>query len=162
MITEGKLTGIWQRDSPPWLWMTMGRVVLEKFDRIMWHFDWTLRLAKFSKKSWWAFLSHYLMWRGVESEDDPPKQRGFQDGVDLRLDAMHRLSERERERERQAKKQQSTVIPKEWKEGTYAWIINDHVTCNKKKHHGLSPIQTYQHTTLQQSKHTSKMHETLL
>ena len=31
-----------------------------------------------------------------------------------------------------------------------------------KKHHGLSLIQTYQHTSLQQSKHTSKMHDTLL
>ena len=32
----------------------------------------------------------------------------------------------------------------------------------KQKHHGLSPIQSYQHTSFQHSKHTSKMHESLL
>ena len=40
--------------------------------------------------------------------------------------------------------------------------MHEHMTCKLKNHHRLSPIQTHQHTTLQQSKHTSKMHETLL
>ena len=43
------------------------------------------------------------MWVG--SEEDVPKRRGFQDGVDLRLGAMRRLSERERERDRQTNRE---------------------------------------------------------
>ena len=60
------------------------------------------RLEKFSKKSWRALPSRNLTWEGVGSEEeDAPEQRGFPDGVDLRLGAMHRLSkERERERDK--------------------------------------------------------------
>ena len=46
----------------------------------------------------------------VELEDDAPEQRGFRDGVVLRLGAMRRLFERERERERE--KDQSTECTK--------------------------------------------------
>jgi len=37
MITKGQLTGISQRDSQPLLLMTVGKLVLEKFERTTWH-----------------------------------------------------------------------------------------------------------------------------
>ena len=44
------------------------------------------------------------MWDGVElaegEEEDAPKRRGFQDGVDFCLGAIEQLTERKRERER--------------------------------------------------------------
>ena len=55
------------------------------------------RREKFSKKSDLAFSSRNWMWKGVgseeeeEEEDDAPEQRGFQDGIDLRLGAMTQL-----------------------------------------------------------------------
>ena len=42
-----------------------------------------------------------------EEEEDAPKQRGFWDGVDLRLGAMMQLT-KEREREREKDNQKST------------------------------------------------------
>ena len=81
----GHLTSILHRDSHPWLWMTMDRAVSEKYDRITWHSEWIPRLDKFSEMSLQAFSSWNRMWRGVRSEEDVPKRRGFQDEVDLHL-----------------------------------------------------------------------------
>ena len=99
MITVGHRTGISYRDSHPWLWMTMVRAISEKFDRTTWRSKWIPHLEKFSKKSWWAFPSWNQTWVGVGSEEDVPERRGFRDGVDLHLGAIHSLSEREKGRE---------------------------------------------------------------
>ena len=99
MIAVGHLTGISHRDSYPRLWMTVDRAISEKFNRTTWHSEWIPRLEKFSEKSLWAFSSRNRTWRGVGSEEDVPKRRGFRDGVDLRLGAVRRLSKRERGRE---------------------------------------------------------------
>ena len=129
----GHLTGILHRDSHPRLWMTMGKAVSEKSDRTTWHSKWIPQLEKFSKKSLQAFSSWNRMWRGVESEEDVLEWRGFQDGVDLRLDAICSLSEREREREREREKQKNIITieyqQKKRKKGTYAWRMHEHVTC---------------------------------
>ena len=93
-----------------------GRVVLKKYDRIMWRSEWMPHLEKFSEKSWQAFLSWSRTWKGVGLEEDALEQRGFQDGADLRLGAMHRLFEREKERERQTKKHHHNRVPKDRKE----------------------------------------------
>ena len=61
-------------------------------------------LEKFSEKSWRALSLRNLTWSGIESEEDSLEQRGFQDGMDLRLSAMRRLFEREGERERNKQK----------------------------------------------------------
>ena len=61
-------------------------------------------LEKFSEKSWRALSLRNLTWSGIESEEDALEQRGFQDGMDLRLSAMRRLFEREGERERNKQK----------------------------------------------------------
>ena len=64
----------------------------------------------------------------------------------------------ERERSKKVPISNSTKERKEW----YVCMKNAW-TCDmqQNKHHGLSPIQTYQHTRFYQIKHTSKMHETL-
>ena len=53
------------------------------------------RREKFSKKSDLAFSSRNQTWEGVgsygEEEEDAPERRGFQDEIDLRLDAMTQL-----------------------------------------------------------------------
>ena len=63
-----------------------------------------LRREKFFKKSLKALSSRNLMWDGVElaegEEEDAPKRRGFQDGVDFCLGATEQLTERKRKRER--------------------------------------------------------------
>ena len=47
------------------------------------------RLQKFSKKSFRAFSSRNQTEEGVSSEEeDAPKRKGFEDGVDLRLGAI--------------------------------------------------------------------------
>ena len=70
-------------------------------------------LEKFSKNSWWALSSRNLTWEGVGSEEeDSPEWRGFQDGVDLCLGAMCKLSKRKRERERQVEEYQQDQYQK--------------------------------------------------
>ena len=110
MNTMGHLKCISQRDSHPRAWMTLGRVVSAKSNRITCHFGWMPHLEKFSEKSCWAFSSRNRTWRGgrLEEEDDP-KQKGFRVGVGLCLGAMHSLSKRKRERERE---KQNTITTK--------------------------------------------------
>ena len=112
--THGYLT----KRFHPRLWMTSGRVVSAKSDRTTWRSGWTPRLEKFSKKSWWAFPSQNQTWVGVRSEENVPKQRGFQDGVDLHFGVMRSLSEREERRE--TKNTIITEYQQKKKEGTYA------------------------------------------
>ena len=57
------------------------------------------------------------------------------------------------------RKEEQSESPKQFKyikyekKSTYAWEMYKHVTCKMKRHHGLSPIQSYQHTSIL---HTSK------
>ena len=81
------------------------------------------RQEKFFEKSCQAFLSRNRTEREVGSEYDAPEQRGFQDGVDLRLGAMHRLFEREEERERETNRKVSitkSTKKKKKRKGMYA------------------------------------------
>ena len=80
------------------------------------------RREKFSEKSLRTLSSRNLTCKGVESEVDAPKRRGFQDGVDLRLDAIKQLIEGRGERERGTNRKVPTQIntKKIEKEGTYA------------------------------------------
>ena len=124
----GHLKGISQRDSHPQVWMTSGRGVLEKSDRITWRSRWMPRLEKFSKKSWWAFSSRNLTWRegmrGSEEEDDQ-EWKGFRVGVDLCLGAMCSLFEKERGRRQNTQSQESTKREKKrYIRMKYAWTCD--------------------------------------
>ena len=76
-------------DSHPLLWMTEGRSVSAKSDIMTWHSEWMPRLEKFSKNALKASSSWNRIWDRVGSEDEEaPKRRRFQAGVDLRLCAI--------------------------------------------------------------------------
>ena len=123
------------------------------------------RREKFPEKSIQAFSSWNWTWEGVELEVDASKWKGVWDKADLRLDAIKQLIEREREREREReieKYQHRSISIRRKKIGMYAWKMHEHVTCNKKKYHELSPIQSYRYTWFQHSKHTSIIHQSLL
>ena len=69
--------------------MTMGRLVSEKSNKMIQHFERTPRREKFSKKSFRASLSRNRIEEGVGLEDkDALERRGFLDRVDLRFGAM--------------------------------------------------------------------------
>ena len=87
---EGQVTKMPHSDSQPLLWMTVGRSVSEKFEKMTWRSEWMRRLEKFSNKSILAFSSRNRMCEGVglEEEVDALEQKGFWDGIDLRLGAM--------------------------------------------------------------------------
>ena len=155
---EGQLIGISQKDSQPRLWMTMGKVVSKKSDEITWCFEWMPRFEKFSEKSWRAFSSWNQTEIGLGSEDDALERKGFWDRADLCLGAMCRLRERERDRQTDKKAPINSYTKKREKNGMYAWSCD----VQQEYHHGLNPIQTYQHTRFQHRKHTSIMLETLL
>ena len=90
---DGQVTGTSHSDSQPWLWMTVGRSVLEKSDKMTWHSKWTPRQEKFSEKSFRASSSWNWIEEGVGlEEDDAQEQRGFQDRADLRLGAIDALT----------------------------------------------------------------------
>ena len=80
----------------------MGRLVLEKSDKMTWYSEWIPHLEKFSEKSVQVLSSQFRIEERVGSEEevDALEWRGFWDEVDLRLGAMMQLTqERERERE---------------------------------------------------------------
>ena len=150
-------------DSHSWLWMTVGRLVSAKFAKMTWHSEWTPCLEKFSKNALWASSSRNRRERGVESEDEEaPEWRRFRAGVDLCLGAIDTTNvNRKRGREKEAIRK----VPKHFIivricEKKYICMENAW-TCDmqKKLHHGLNPIQTYQHTN---SLHTSKCMTILL
>ena len=140
-------------DSQPQLWMTMGRLVLVKSAKMTWCSEWMPRREKFSEKAFQASSSRNWIDEGVGSgEVDALEWRGFRDGVDLHLDAIDtdyhkqkREGEKERERDNQKSPKNNSNISRYIKEKERmhrnAW------TCDMpyKKHHRLSPIQSYQH-----------------
>ena len=90
---DGQVTGTSHSDSQPLLWMTVGRSVLEKSDKMTWRFEWMPHLEKFFEKSYQALSSRNRTYEGVGSEEvDAPEWRGFRDEVDLRLGAMTQLT----------------------------------------------------------------------
>ena len=115
------------------------------------------RLEKFSENALKASSS----WnRTVESEglinEEASKRRGFWAGVDLCLDAIDTTNVNRFRRRKEKNNQKS---PKQFKYIKYmkreyiCWEMHKHVTCKTKRHHGLSPIQSKQHTSIL---HTSK------
>ena len=90
-------------------------------------------------------------------DEEVQEQREFRAGVDLHLGVINTTNVnifRGRRREEKSEKSQTVSnISRILKRSTYAWEMHDHVTCKTKRHHGLSPIQSYQHTSIL---HTSK------
>ena len=86
---DGQVTGTSHSDSQPLLWMTVGRSMSKKSDKMTWRSEWIPHLEKFSKKSDLAFSSRNRIEKGVGLEEvDAPERRGFRVGVDLRLSAI--------------------------------------------------------------------------
>ena len=148
---RGQVTRTSHSDSHSRLWMTVRRSVSAKFAKMTWHSEWTPHLEKFSQNALWASSSRNWRERELESEDEEAlERRGFRVGVDLRLGAIDTTNinrKREREKENTIRKVPSksnitSILKREYVCMGNAW------TCDmqKKFHHGLSPIQTYQHT----------------
>ena len=121
-------------DSHPLLWMTKGRSVLAKSDRMTWHFEWMPCLEKFSENALQASSSWNRTLEGEGSKDEEaPKRRWFQAGVNLCLGAIdtthiNRRKGRER-KDNQKSLKQHQIYQLYWKESTYAWEMHEHVTC---------------------------------
>ena len=160
---KGQVIGMLHSDSHSWLWMTVGRLMLAKSASMTWRSKWTPRLEKFSENALWASSSWNRRERGAELEDEEaPEWRGFRAGVDLRLGAIDTTNvNRKRGRERKTIRKVpsnsniTSILKKEYVCMRNAW------TCDmqNKLHHGLNPIQTYQHTN---KLHTSKCMRILL
>ena len=139
------------------LWMTMGRSVSAKFAKMTRRSEWTPYQEKFFEKSFRAFSSRDRRWVGVGSEEnDVPERGGFWDGVDLRFGVINMTNVNKRER---GKKETIRIAPNS---SNIASILKKEYVCmgnawtcdmQKKLHHGLSLIQSYQHTI---NLHTSK------
>ena len=144
------MTGSSHNDSHPRLWMTSGRSVSAKSIRMTWRSEWMPRLEKFSKNALWASSSQNRREIGAESEDEEAlEQKGFRAGVYLRLGAIDTTNiSRKRGREKKTIKKAS----KQFKYSKYIEMeyvcMRNAWTCDmqSKLHHGLSPIQSYQHT----------------
>ena len=148
---DGQVTRTSHSDSHPRLWMTVGRSVLAKSDRMTWHSEWMPYPKKFSENALWASSSQNWRWEGVGSEDeDVPERRGFRDGVDLHFGAIDTTNvSRKRGRDRETIRK----VPKHFKYNKYIEkkeyvCMGNAWTCDmqKKFHHGLSQIQSYPHT----------------
>ena len=152
---EGHVIGTSHSDSQSRLWMTSGRSVSAKFAKMTQRSKWTPHWEKFSEKSFRASLSWNRIEEGVGSnEDDAPEWREFWDEVDLRLGAIDTTKVNRTERERETIRKVPTsniasILKKEYICLGNAWICD----MQKKLHHGLSLIQSYQHTI---NLHTSK------
>ena len=163
MSTRGQVIGKSHSDSHSRLWMTVGWSMLAKFASMTWHFKWTPHLEKFSENSLWASSSRNREERGAESEDEEASEwRGFQARVDLYLGAIDTtILNKKRGRERKtikkvpSKSNKTSIFKREYICMGNAW------TCDMQNqlHHGLSLIQTYQHTN---RLHTSKCMKILL
>ena len=128
------MTGTSHSDSHSLLWMTEGRLVSAKSDKMTWRSEWMPRLEKFSKNVLKTSSSRNRTLEGEGSEDEEASERkGFRAGVDLRLGAIDTTNiNRKRGKERK----DNQKIPKQhqlyqiyWKESTYAWEMHEHVTC---------------------------------
>ena len=133
---DGHVTETSYSDSHSWLWMTTGKLVLEKSAKMTWRSEWTPRWEKFSEKAFWASSSWNRIWEGVGSEDeDATKWKGFWDGVDLRLGAINttNINRKRREREKQSEKSQAVQIYQNILNKEYVCMgMHEHVTSNKK------------------------------
>ena len=160
---RGQVTGTSHSDSHPLLWMTEGRSVSAKSDRMTWCSEWMPCLEKFSENALKESSSRNRIWDSVGSDDEEaPEQRGFPAGVDLCLGAIDTTNvNRKRGRERKTIRKVpsnsniTSILKKEYVCMRNAW------TCDmqNKLQHGISPIQTYQHTN---RLHTSKCIRILL
>ena len=160
---RGQVTRTSHSDSHSRLWMIVGRSMLAKFAKMTWRSEWTPRLEKFSENALWASSSRNRRERGAESEDEEAsKRRGFRIGIDLHLGAIDMTNVN---RKRGREKETIRKVPKQF---TIVRICEKKYICmenawtgdmQKKLHHGLSPIQTYQHTN---SLHTPKCMKILL
>ena len=131
---RGQVTGTSHSDSHPLLWMTEGRSVSAKFDRMTWRSEWMPRLEKFSENALKGSSSQNWIWKGEGSEDkESLKRRGSRAGVDLRLGAINTTNvNRRRGRERKdnhKSPKQHQIYQVYWKESTYAWKMHEYVTC---------------------------------
>ena len=150
MSTRGQVTETSHSDSYSRLWMTVGRSMSTKFASMTWRSKWTLRLEKFSENALWASSSQNRRERGAESEDEEALEwREFRAGVDLCLGAIDMtIKNRKRGRERKtitkvlSNSNKTSILKREYV------CMGNACTCDmqNKLHHGLSPIQTYQHT----------------
>ena len=160
---RGQVTRTSHSDSHSRLWMTVGRLVSAKSASMTWRSKWTPRLEKFSKNALWALSLQNRRERGAESEDEEaPEWRGFQVEVDLRLGAIDTTNvNRKRGREwktiRKVPRNSNitSILKREYIYMGNTWICD----MQKKLHHGLNSIQTYQHTN---KLHTSKCMKILL
>ena len=148
---RGHVTGTSHSDSYPLLWMTEGRSVSAKSDRTTCRFEWMLHLEKFSENALKTSSSRNWTLEGEGLEDEEaPKRRGFRAGVDLRLGAIDTTNvnkNRGRKRKEQSEKSQVTSIISNILKRRYVCMRNVWICdMQNKLHHGLSPIQTYQHT----------------
>ena len=90
--------------SHPLLWMTEGRSISAKSNKMTWRSKWMPRLEKFSKNALKASSSRNRTLEGEGSEDEEaPERRGFRAGVDLCLVAINptninRIKERKKRR----------------------------------------------------------------
>ena len=148
---RGHVTGTSHSDSHPLLWMTEGRLMSAKSNRMTWHSKWMPYLEKFSENALKASSSRNWTWEVEGSEDEQaPERKGFRAGVDLRLGAIDTTNVN-RKRGRERKDNQKS--PKQYQilgilKRKYVCMGNTW-TCDmqNKLHHGLSPIQTYQNTS---------------
>ena len=148
---RGQMTETSHSDSHSRLWMTVGTLVSAKSAKMTFRSEWTPRLEKFSENALWASSSHNQREGGAELEDEEALEwRGFRAGVDLRLGAIDTTNvnrKREREKEKTIRKVPSKSNITSILKREYVCMGNAR-TCDmqKKFHHGLNLIQTYQHT----------------
>ena len=147
---RGQVTKTSHSDSHSRLWMIVGRLVSVKSTKMTWRSEWTPRLEKFSENALWASSSRNQRERGAELEDEEaPERRGFRAGVDLRLSAIDTTNAN---RKRGKVKETIKKAPKQFKYSKYIELkylcMGNAWTCDMQSelHHGLSPIQSYQHT----------------
>ena len=150
---RGQVTGSSQRDSHSRLWMTVGRSVLAKWPKMTRRSEWMPHRENFSINALWASSLWKRRKRGAWSEEvEASEWKGFQAGVDLHLGAIDTTNVnrfRGRKREEQLEKSQAISIISNILKIRYVCMRNAW-TCDmqNKKHRGLSPIQTYQHTNI--------------
>ena len=138
-------------DSHPLLWMTEGRSVFAKLDKMTWCFEWMPRLEKYFENALKASSSWNQIWDKVGSdEEEAPERRGFWAGVDLCLGAINttNVNNRKGKKERQLEKPQtfSNIL----KRSMYAWEMHEHATCNRNCIMGLAqskPTNTQPYST---------------
>ena len=113
-----------QRDSHSRLWMTVGRSVSAKWPKMAQHSEWMPRQEKFSENALWVSSLRNRRERGAWSEEEEaPKWRGFQAGVDLCLGAIDTSNVTNRRR-----KEKETIrkVPKQF---TIIRICEKKYTC---------------------------------